>query len=91
MWIISFDLKSKPATDIKAYSQICNRLAENNFAPLQGSVYYSVLGLNNTYKAIESVKRIKGIKKCVKNFQVFQLMDGSDFTPVMLNNKPIKV
>lgn len=83
MWVITFDLKSKPAKAIKAYSQIMSVMAANNFIHKQGSVYVSKRGLSNLHTTINAIRAINGIDQCAKDFQVFQMLEGSDFTTIV--------
>lgn len=87
MWIISFDLYTEEAKNIKAYSEISFKLVKNFFKRIQGSCYISDLGLSNLHKAINAVKSIDGIEKCIKDFRVFQVPMDSDFTDLMKEEK----
>lgn len=73
--------------EISAYSEILVRLIQNKFEHKQGSCYVSDLGLSNLYKAINAVKSIDGIEKCIKDFRVFQVPMDSDFTDLMKEEK----
>lgn len=87
MYAISFDLYSDKAKKINAYSKILVELTNNNFLSKQGSCYISSLGLSNLHKAINAVKNIDGIEKCIKDFRVFQVPMDSDFTDLMKEEK----
>lgn len=84
MWVITFDLFSKSADRIKAYTKIMMHLAKHNFYPMQKSVYASSRGVDNLHNAINELKTIKGLNLCVNDFKVLQMFDpGSDFTTIM--------
>ena len=90
MFAIAFDLvtaetrKWHPKGVSHAYADIGRTLARFEFEGIQGSVYLTKNGeLANMYRAVEALKALPWLEKCVRDLRVFRIDYGSDFTPVM--------
>ena len=90
MFAIAFDLdvaaanRHHPNRNQGAYANIRRVLAEHGFTRIQGSTYVADHeDQTRLYLAITALHRFEWLGPCLKNFRIFRMEAGADFTKIL--------